>query len=50
VHRAHGLLDRGVGIGAVAEDQVEEVEAEAAQRAVDGVEQVFAIQRVRPPA
>src|SRR4051794_23290353 len=45
-HRPHGLLDRCVGIGAVAEDEIEEVDAHPFQRAVDGLHQVLAVQGV----
>ena len=34
-HRPHRLLDRRVRVGAVAEEQVDEVEAEPLERAVD---------------
>ena len=45
-HRPHRLLDRRVGVGAVAVEDVDEVVPEALQRAVDGLHQVLAVQRV----
>jgi hypothetical protein len=46
VHRAHGLVDRRLRVGAVAVDQVDVLEAEALQRAVHGLHEVLAVQRV----
>ena len=45
-HRAHGLLERRVRVGAVAEEEVDEVEAEAVERPVDRLHEVLAVQRV----
>ena len=45
-HRTHGLLNGRVGVGAVAVDEVDEVEPHARERAVDRVHQVLAVQRV----
>ena len=45
-HGPDGLFDWRVGVGAVTEDQVDEVETEALKRAVDGLAQVLAVQRV----
>ena len=46
VHRSDGLLDRRLGVGPVTEDQVEKVQAEAAQGPIDCVQQVLAVERV----
>ena len=46
VHREHGLLDRRVRIGAVAEHEVDVIEAEARERRVDRLHQVLPVQRV----
>ena len=45
-HRPHRLLERRVGVGPVAVEDVDEVGAEPLERAVDGVEQVLAVERV----
>src|SRR5207253_1787266 len=45
-HRPDRFLDRRFGIGAMAEQQVDEVEAESFERAVDRVRQILAVQRV----
>jgi hypothetical protein len=45
-HRPHRLLDRRVRVGAVAVDEVDVLQAEALQRAVDGLHQVLAVERV----
>ena len=45
VHRPHRLLDRRVGIGPVAIDEVDVVELQALERAVDRVHQVLAVER-----
>ena len=45
-HGPHGLFDRRVGVGAVAKDEVDKVETEALERAVDGLAQVLAVQGV----
>jgi len=46
VHRPDRLFDRSVGIGAMAIDEVDVVQLQALQRAVDRIEQVLAVQRV----
>ena len=45
-HRPDRLLERGVGIGAVAVQDVDEVDPHPLQRPVDGVQQVLAVERV----
>ena len=45
-HRPHGLLDGRLRVGPVAEEEVDEVEPEALEAAVDRVQQVLAVQRV----
>ena len=45
-HGPDGLLHLRVGVGPVTVDEVYEVEAESVQRAVDGLRQVLAVQRV----
>jgi hypothetical protein len=46
VHRPDRLLDGRVGVGAVAEDQVDDVVLQPLHGALDGFEQVLAVQRV----
>ncbi len=45
VHREHRLLDRRLGVGPVAEEQVDEVEPQALERAVDRLEEVLPVER-----
>ena len=45
-HGPHRLLDGCLRVGPVAEDQVDEVEAEPLQRAVDGLEEVLPVEGV----
>ncbi len=46
VHRPHGLVDRRVGIVAMAVQHVDEVLLEALERTVDRLHQVLAVERV----
>jgi hypothetical protein len=46
LHGPDGFLDRRVRVGPVAEHQVDEIQSEALERAVDGLQQVLAVQRV----
>jgi hypothetical protein len=45
-HGAGGLFDGGLGIGAMAVDDVHVIHAESFERAVDAFEQTFAVERV----
>ena len=46
MHGPHGLLDRRVGVGAMAVDEIDVVELQARKRSVDGLHQILAVEGV----